>query len=179
MNWKNCDRMRIVGDICSLIPGRRDSLKGSKRAAPPFLINFARGRGNAGQIRLFNNGSLQDTSVAATKTTSLSGGGPPFELLTSSCCEPAWSQEVNSLYGPAASSCLDLTDHHQSLYASMLIAASQLRFLRYIGCGAFGKVWEGRLIVRAESTGGEDRLERVALKVSLLMGRHDQKSSFQ
>ncbi len=47
----------------------------------------------------------------------------------------------------------------------MLIPASQLRFLRYLGCGAFGKVWEGRLLIQAESTGGEDRLERVALKV--------------
>ncbi|VDD82126.1 unnamed protein product [Mesocestoides corti] len=131
---------------------RHSSSKEHKRS---FLINFNRDRG--GHVRLFN-GSLQDNSLAATKTTSLSG--PPFEFL--STFEPGWSQEVNSLYGAAA---VISGETNEPLYTSMLIPASQLRFLRYIGCGAFGKVWEGRLRVQAESTGEDDRFERVALKV--------------
>lgn len=109
-------------------------------------------------MRLYN-GSLQDNSFAATKTTSLSG--PPFEFLSS--FEPAWSQEVNSLYGAG----LAISgETNEALLNLNLIPASRLRFLRYIGCGAFGKVWEGRLLVAASGcSNSEDRFERVALKV--------------
>ncbi|KAM7539096.1 hypothetical protein Aperf_G00000048757 [Anoplocephala perfoliata] len=133
--------------------GRRSISKGSKS---PFLINFTRGRGaNGGQIRLYN-GSIQDNSFAATKTTSLSG--PPFEFLSS--LEPAWSQEVNSLYGAGVAVS---GEADESLFNLNVIPASQLRFLRYIGCGAFGKVWEGRYIIPTSNS--EDRSEQVALKV--------------
>ncbi|VDL19093.1 unnamed protein product [Hymenolepis diminuta] len=135
---------------------RRNFSKGNKSS---FLINFSRGRGaNGGHIRLYN-GSLQDNSLAATKTTSLSG--PPFDFLSS--MEPAWSQEVNSLYGAGVAIS---GDADEGLFNLNVIPASQLRFLRYIGCGAFGKVWEGRYLISSSGCSNpEDRFERVALKV--------------
>ncbi|KAM3185885.1 hypothetical protein ACTXT7_005462 [Hymenolepis weldensis] len=137
-------------------PRRRTFSKGNKSS---FLINFSRGRGaNGGHIRLYN-GSLQDNSLAATKTTSLSG--PPFDFLSS--MEPAWSQEVNSLYGAGVAIS---GDADEGLFNLNVIPASQIRFLRYIGCGAFGKVWEGRYLISSSSCSNlEDRFERVALKL--------------
>ncbi|CUT99340.1 tyrosine protein kinase [Echinococcus multilocularis] len=142
--------------ILIIFKRRQASSKGSKSS---FLINFNRGRGgNSGQVRMYN-GSLQDNSFAATKTTSLSG--PPFDILSS--FEPAWSQEVNSLYGAGVTIS---GENNEALLNLNLIPASQLRFLRYVGCGAFGKVWEGRLLVAASGCpNSEDRFERVALKV--------------
>ncbi|VDN96636.1 unnamed protein product [Rodentolepis nana] len=136
---------------------RRSFSKGTKS---PFLINFSRGRGvNGGNIRLYN-GSLQDNSLAATKTTSLSG--PAFDFLSS--VEPAWSQEVNSLYGAGVAIS---GDADEGIFNLNIIPVSRLRFLHYIGCGAFGKVWEGRYLVSSSSCSNlEDRFERVALKVS-------------
>lgn len=135
---------------------RRTFSKGTKSS---FLINFSRGRGaNGGNIRLYN-GSLQDNSLAATKTTSLSG--PTFDFLSS--VEPAWSQEVNSLYGAGVAIS---GDADEGIFNLNIIPASRLRFLHYIGCGAFGKVWEGRYLVSSSSCSNlEDRFERVALKV--------------
>ncbi|VDM32544.1 unnamed protein product [Hydatigera taeniaeformis] len=143
--------------IALIIFRRRQAF--SKANKSSFLINFNRGRGsNGGQVRMYN-GSLQDNSFAATKTTSLSG--PPFEILSS--FEPAWSQEVNSLYGAGVAIS---GETNEALLNLDLIPASQLRFLRYIGCGAFGKVWEGRLLVSVSGcSSSEDRFERVALKV--------------
>lgn len=140
--------MRDHFQICQIIGldvflGRRDFQKGKH----PFIINFNRTR--------LLNGSLQDTSLAATKTTSVSGtGGVPMELST---FEPIWNQELNSLYG-------DTCSGNNEIYQGMHIPSTQIRFLRYIGCGAFGKVWEGCLY--ASDSTGDDRFERVALKVS-------------
>lgn len=102
---------------------------------------------------------MQDNSFAATKTTSLSG--PPFEFLSS--LEPAWSQEVNSLYGAGVAIS---GEAEEALFKLNMIPSSQLRFLRYIGCGAFGKVWEGRYFIPASGcSNSEERSEKVALKV--------------
>ncbi|CAH8649336.1 unnamed protein product [Schistosoma bovis] len=82
----------------------------------------------------------------------LTTSGLPLDLAT---LEPLWNQEVNSLYGISKP---DLNNFEQVPQ----IPAANIRFLRYIGCGAFGKVWEGWLHVR--DTNGE-RFEKVALKV--------------
>nr|CAH8871190.1 unnamed protein product [Trichobilharzia regenti] len=82
----------------------------------------------------------------------LTTSGLPLDLAT---LEPLWNQEVNSLYGISKP---DLNNFEQVPQ----IPAANIRFLRYIGCGAFGKVWEGWLHVR--DADGE-RFEKVALKV--------------
>ncbi|CAI2734741.1 unnamed protein product [Schistosoma spindalis] len=82
----------------------------------------------------------------------LTTSGLPLDLAT---LEPLWNQEVNSLYGISKP---DLNNFEQVPQ----IPAANIRFLRYIGCGAFGKVWEGWLHVR--DANGE-RFEKVALKV--------------
>ncbi|TNN13251.1 Protein sevenless [Schistosoma japonicum] len=82
----------------------------------------------------------------------LTTSGLPLDLAT---LEPLWNQEVNSLYGISKP---DLNNFEQVPQ----IPAANIRFLRYIGCGAFGKVWEGWLHVR--DVNGE-RFEKVALKV--------------
>ncbi|VDK82912.1 unnamed protein product [Dibothriocephalus latus] len=131
--------------------GRRDFPKGKH----PFIISLNRASGG-GQIRLLN-GSLQDTSLAATKTTSLSGtGGAPMDLST---FEPIWNQELNSLYG-------NVLPENGELYQDMHIPASRIRFLHYIGCGAFGKVWEGCL--QTTDADGNIQYQKVALKVRFL-----------
>ncbi|XP_018654513.1 tyrosine kinase [Schistosoma mansoni] len=82
----------------------------------------------------------------------LTTSGLPLDLAT---LEPLWNQEVNSLYGISKP---DLNNFEQVPQ----IPAANIRFLRYIGCGAFGKVWEGWFHVR--DANGE-RFEKVALKV--------------
>ncbi|VDP65334.1 unnamed protein product [Echinostoma caproni] len=131
-----------TGQICACkTHGRRTDCKSGKH---PFLISF-------NPSRRIHSGSGND-SFGLGGGSDLTTSGVPLDLST---LEPLWNQEVNSLYGIGKS---DLISFEQVTQ----ISAANIRFQRYIGCGAFGKVWEGWLHV----TGVDgDRFEKVALKV--------------
>ncbi|KAA3681944.1 proto-oncogene tyrosine-protein kinase ROS [Paragonimus westermani] len=118
--------------------------KDGKPGKTPFLISF-------NPARRMNSGSGNDSfglGIGSDLTTS----GVPLDLPT---IEPLWKQEVNSLYGMGKSDSMSFEQVNQ-------ISAANIRFQRYIGCGAFGKVWEGWLHV--QDIDGS-RFEKVALKV--------------
>ncbi|GAA35242.2 Protein sevenless [Clonorchis sinensis] len=115
-----------------------------KAGKHPFLISF-------NPSRRMNSGSGND-SFGLGGGSDLTTSGIPLDLST---LEPMWNQEVNSLYGIGKSDLLSFEQVTQ-------ISAAHIRFERYIGCGAFGKVWEGWLHVNASDG---DRFEKVALKV--------------
>ncbi|KAF5405479.1 Proto-oncogene tyrosine-protein kinase ROS [Paragonimus heterotremus] len=118
--------------------------KDGKPGKTPFLISF-------NPARRMNSGSGNDSfglGIGSDLTTS----GVPLDLPT---MEPLWNQEVNSLYGMGKSDSMSFEQVNQ-------ISAANIRFQRYIGCGAFGKVWEGWLHV--QDVDGS-RFEKVALKV--------------
>ncbi|TPP65843.1 Proto-oncogene tyrosine-protein kinase ROS, partial [Fasciola gigantica] len=120
---------------------RRTDCKAGKH---PFLISF-------NPSRRIHSGSGND-SFGLGGGSDLTTSGVPLDLST---LEPLWNQEVNSLYGIGKS---DLISFEQVTQ----ISAANIRFQRYIGCGAFGKVWEGWLHVNDVDG---DRFEKVALKV--------------
>ncbi|VEL08979.1 unnamed protein product [Protopolystoma xenopodis] len=152
----------------------------------PYLISFV--PANAHHFRITSPRSETGGVGGTSSSTSGFGGASvslPVELST---LEPLWNQEVNSLYGiggtgergcvstglgsDLGSACevgtfitaipgidrMDLNDFDRVPH----IPAANIRFLRYIGCGAFGKVWEGWLHVSNDHT---ERFEKVALKV--------------
>ncbi|CAL8083892.1 unnamed protein product [Calicophoron daubneyi] len=119
---------------------RKTDLKAGKH---PFLINFHTRRMHSGSgIDSFGLGGGSDLTTS----------GIPLDLST---LDPLWNQEVNSLYGMGKSDLISFEQVPQ-------ISAANIRFQRYIGCGAFGKVWEGWYHVN-DADG--DRFEKVALKV--------------
>lgn len=122
--------------------GRRTDCKAGKH---PFLISF-------NPSRRIHSGSGND-SFGLGGGSDLTTSGVPLDLST---LEPLWNQEVNSLYGIGKSDLISFDQVTQ-------ISAANIRFQRYIGCGAFGKVWEGWLHVNDVDG---DRFEKVALKVS-------------
>lgn len=124
-----------------MFPGRHRDGKSNKHS---FFISF-------NPARRLHSSSGNGSSILGLGSD-LTTSGLPLDLAT---LEPLWNQEVNSLYGISKP---DLNNFEQVPQ----IPAANIRFLRYIGCGAFGKVWEGWLHVR--DANGE-RFEKVALKV--------------